>query len=149
MYHTDLALKAVIEACDHVISQEDYDTLMAYYAEDVTLVAKPGMAVRGKENIRKALIAIVDYLQHRLVVTQEKMEVIGGGGNALMIMETWLDIPTADGTSQVIRRAAYVFQKQGERWLYMVDNPYGTGLLDDQMPTPWLKCSSPNTPMEK
>ena len=38
MHHTDLALKAVIEACDRAISQEDYDTLMAYYAEDAALV---------------------------------------------------------------------------------------------------------------
>lgn len=88
MHHTDLALKAVIEACDRAISQEDYDTLMAYYAEDAALVVKPGMVVRGKENIRKAFIAIADYFQHRLVVTQGKMEVIEGGGNALVIMET-------------------------------------------------------------
>ncbi|VFT75009.1 Yybh protein [Klebsiella aerogenes] len=49
MHHTDLALKAVIEACDRAISQEDYDTLMAYYAEDAALVVKPGMVVRGKK----------------------------------------------------------------------------------------------------
>ena len=101
MRHPDLALKAVIEACDRAISQEDYDTLMSYYAEDAALVVKPGMVVRGKENIRKAFIAIADYFQHRLVVTQGKMEVIEGGGNALVIMETRLDIPTADGISQV------------------------------------------------
>ena len=94
MHHTDLALKAVIEACDRAISQEDYDTLMAYYAEDAALVVKPGMVVRGKENIRKAFIAIADYFQHRLVVTQGKMEVIEGDGNALVIMETRLNIPT-------------------------------------------------------
>ena len=94
MHHPDLALKAVIEACDRAISQEDYDTLMSYYAEDAAVV-------RGKENIRKAFIAIADYFQHRLVVTQGKMEVIEGGGNALVIMETRLDIPTADGISQV------------------------------------------------
>ena len=127
----DPALKAVIEACDRAISQEDYDTLMSYYAEDAALVVKPGMVVRGKENIRKAFIAIADYFQHRLVVTQGKMEVIEGGGNALVIMETRLDIPTADGISQVTRRATYVFQKQGERWLCTVDNSYGTDLLDD------------------
>ncbi|MCB3509545.1 DUF4440 domain-containing protein [Klebsiella variicola] len=131
MHHTDLALKAVIEACDRAISQEDYDTLMAYYAEDAALVVKPGMVVRGKENIRKAFIAIADYFQHRLVVTQGKMEVIEGGGNALVIMETRLDIPTSDGISKVTRRATYVFQKQGERWLCTVDNSYGTDLLDD------------------
>ena len=85
MHHIDLTLKAVIEACDRAISQEDYDTLMSYYAEDA----------------------------------------------ALVIMETRLDIPTADGISQVTRRATYVFQKQGERWLCTVDNSYGTDLLDD------------------
>ena len=131
MHHIDLTLKAVIEACDRAISQEDYDTLMGYYAEDAALVVKPGMVVRGKENIRKAFIAIADYFQHRLVVTQGKMEIIEGGGNALVIMETRLDIPTAEaGITQVTRRATYVFRQQGERWLCTVDNSYGTDLLD-------------------
>ena len=124
-------LKAAIEACDRAISQEDYATLMEYYAEDAALVVKPGMVVRGKENIRNAFIAIADYFQHRLVVTQGKMEIIEGGGNALVIMETRLDIPTAEaGITQVTRRATYVFRQQGERWLCTVDNSYGTDLLD-------------------
>lgn len=124
-------LKAAIEACDRAISQEDYATLMAYYAEDAVLVVKPGMVVRGKENIRKAFVAIADYFQHRLVVTQGKMEIIEGAGNALVIMETRLDIPTAEGGStQVTRRATYVFQLQNDLWLCSVDNSYGTDLLD-------------------
>ncbi|NWK89845.1 YybH family protein [Raoultella terrigena] len=124
-------LKAAIEACDRAISQEDYATLMAYYAEDAVLVVKPGMVVRGKENIRKAFVAIADYFQHRLVVTQGKMEIIEGAGNALVIMETRLDIPIAEGGStQVTRRATYVFQLQNDRWLCSVDNSYGTDLLD-------------------
>lgn len=124
-------LKAAIEACDQAISQEDYATLMSYYAEDAVLVVKPGMVVRGKENIRKAFVAIADYFQHRLVVTQGKMEIIEGAGNALVIMETRLDIPTAEGGStQVTRRATYVFQLQNDRWLCSVDNSYGTDLLD-------------------
>lgn len=131
MHNPNPQLKAVIEACDRAISQEDYDSLMEYYAEDAALVVKPGMVVRGKENIRKAFIAIADYFQHRLVVTQGKMEIIEGGGNALVIMETRLDIPTAEGgITQVTRRATYVFHQQGERWLCTVDNSYGTDLLD-------------------
>lgn len=118
------SLKAVIEACDRAISQEDY-------ADDATLVVKPGMVVSGKENIRKAFIAIADYFQHRLVVTQGRMEIIEGGDNALVIMETRLDIPLAEGgTSQVTRRATYVFRQQEGRWLCTVDNSYGTDLLD-------------------
>ncbi len=126
------SLKAVIEACDRAISQEDYATLMEYYADDATLVVKPGMIVSGKENIRKAFIAIADYFQHRLVVTQGRMEVIEGGDNALVIMETRLDIPLAEGGStQVTRRATYVFQKLEGRWRCTVDNSYGTDLLDN------------------
>lgn len=125
------SLRAVIEACDRAISQEDYATLMEYYADDATLVVKPGMVVSGKENIRKAFIAITDYFQHRLVVTQGRMEIIEGGDNALVIMETRLDIPLAEGgTTQVTRRATYVFRQQEGRWLCTVDNSYGTDLLD-------------------
>ena len=125
------SLKAVIDACDRAISQEDYATLMEYYADDATLVVKPGMVVSGKESIRKAFIAIADYFQHRLVVTQGRMEIIEGGDNALVIMETRLDIPLAEGgTSQVTRRATYVFRQQEGRWLCTVDNSYGTDLLD-------------------
>lgn len=130
MHNPNPQLKAVIEACDRAISQEDYATLMEYYAEDAALVVKPGMVVRGKENIRNAFIAIADYFQHRLVVTQGKMEIIEGGDNALVIMETRLDIPTEAGITQVTRRATYVFRQQGERWLCTVDNSYGTDLLD-------------------
>ena len=126
------SLKAVIEACDRAISQEDYATLMEYYADDATLVVKPGMVVSGKENIHKAFIAIADYFQHRLVVTQGRMEIIEGGDNALVIMETRLDIQLAEGGStQVTRRATYVFQKFAGRWLCTVDNSYGTDLLDN------------------
>ena len=107
MHNPNPQLKAAIEACDRAISQEDYATLMEYYAEDAALVVKPGMVVRGK------------------------MEIIEGGGNALVIMETRLDIPTAEaGITQVTRRATYVFRQQGERWLCTVDNSYGTDLLD-------------------
>ena len=109
MHNPNPQLKAAIEACDRAISQEDYATLMEYYAEDAALVVKPGMVARGKENIRNAFIAIADYFQHRLVVTQGKMEIIEGGGNALVIMETRLDIPTEAGITQVTRRAPMSF----------------------------------------
>ena len=130
MHNPNPQLKAPIEACDRATCQEDYATLMEYYAEDAALVVKPGMVVRGKENIRNAFIAIADYFQHRLVVTQGKMEIIEGGDNALVIMETRLVIPTEAGITQVTRRATYVFRQQGERWLCTVDNSYGTDLLD-------------------
>ena len=49
---------------------------MEYYADDAAAGrASQAWIVRGKENIRNAFIAIADYFQHRLVVTQGKMEI--------------------------------------------------------------------------
>ena len=41
MHNPNPQLKAAIEACDRAISQEDYATLMEYYADDAALVVKP------------------------------------------------------------------------------------------------------------
>ena len=60
---------------------------MEYYADDASLVVKPGMTVKGKDNIRNAFIAISDYFQDQLIVEQGEMQVIEGGGNALVIMD--------------------------------------------------------------
>ena len=125
-------LRHIIEACDKAISAKDYDTLMTYYAEDAALVVKPGMIARGKENIRKAFIAIADFFQGTLVVEQGEMQVIEGADNALVIMETLLRYPDGQGgTVETTRRATYVFRAEPDgRWLCTVDNSYGTSLLD-------------------
>jgi uncharacterized protein (TIGR02246 family) len=127
-------LRHIIEACDKAISEKDYDTLMTYYAEDAALVVKPGMLARGKENIRKAFIAIADYFQGALQVEQGEMQVIEGAGNALVIMETRLRYPDGlGGMVETTRRATYVFRAESDgRWLCTVDNSYGTTLLDGE-----------------
>jgi len=128
---TSHPLRQIIEACDKAISTKDYDALMAYYAEDAALVVKPGMTVQGKDNIRKAFMAIADYFQGQLVVEQGDMQVIEGAGNALVIMETKLRFPDSDGNPvDITRRATYVFrQEDNGRWLCTIDNSYGTELL--------------------
>lgn len=125
-------IRRAINACDNAISKEDFESLMDFYAEDAALVVKPGLIVKGKDNIRKAFIAIAEHFHHKLVVTQGEMHIIEGAGNALVIMETLLDIPATDGTtSQIKRRATYVFRHEVDgQWLCTVDNSYGTDLLD-------------------
>lgn len=90
------------------------------------------MTVKGKENIRSAFIAIADYFQDQLVVEQGEMQVIEGGGNALVIMETILCFPDGQGgRTEISRRATYVFRQESDgRWLCTIDNSYGTSLLD-------------------
>lgn len=126
------SIRQIIEACDEAISTRNFDALMEHYAEDASLVVKPDTIVQGKDNIRKAFIAISDFFLDRLLVKQGAMQVIEGGGNALVIMETILCFPDGQGgTVETTRRATYVFRQESNgRWLCTVDNSYGTSLLD-------------------
>ncbi|MEQ9887478.1 YybH family protein [Pectobacterium zantedeschiae] len=125
-------IREIIEACDKAISERNFDALMNYYAEDAALVIKPGMVARGKDDIRKAFVAIADYFKNQLVVEQGNMQVIEGSGDALVIMETVLHYPDEQGSIVTItRRATYVFRKDAVgNWLCTIDNSYGTTLLD-------------------
>jgi uncharacterized protein (TIGR02246 family) len=123
-------VEQLIRAADAAITAEDFDTLMHFYADDATLVVKPGLYVTGRQNIRAAFVRIADYVQHSLVVGQGRMEVIEGGDTALVIMESTLDYVEAGEKKSVSRRATYVFRTDGDgRWLCTVDNSYGTALL--------------------
>lgn len=104
---------------------------MDFYADDATLVIKPGLSVTGKPRIRQAFLAIAEHFQHQLVVRQGRMELIPGGDTVLVIMESLLSYPENGGTTEVTRRATYVFREsQPGKWACVIDNSYGTGLLD-------------------
>ena len=124
-------IKQAIEAADKAITGEDFDALMEFYADEAILVIKPGLVAKGKEQIRKAFIAIAEHFGHNLVVKQGEMQVIRGGNTALVIMETILEtIDSAGVPSRITRRATYVFRKESDgKWLCVVDNSYGTDLL--------------------
>ena len=87
----------------------------------------------GTQDIHKELeAAISDYFQDQLIVEQGEMQVIEGGDNALVIMETVLRFPDGQGgITEMSRRATYVFRQESDgRWLCTIDNSYGTSLLD-------------------
>jgi uncharacterized protein (TIGR02246 family) len=124
-------LKEVIKKCDAAIKQEDFDTLMNYYSDDAILVVKPGMLAKGKEEIKKAFIAIAKYFNNSLQPTQGEMMILETGDTALIISQTLLDADKQDSEYSMDRRATYVFKKNehGE-WLCAIDNSYGTDLLN-------------------
>lgn len=110
---------------------EDFDALMDFYDAQATLVIRPGLEVSGKEKIRKAFVAIADYFNHSLRITQDRMTVIEGGDIALVLAEAVLETTGTDGVvTTITRRATYVFNKHDGEWLCVVDNSYGTDLLD-------------------
>ncbi|MED1470703.1 YybH family protein [Bacillus salipaludis] len=123
-------LKELIRKCDLAIKQEDFDTLINYYTDDAILVVKPDMIARGKEEIKKAFIAISKYFNNSLVPTQGEMIILEAGDTALVISQTLLDADKNESEFSMDRRATYVFRKnpKGE-WLCTIDNSYGTDLI--------------------
>lgn len=124
-------LKEVIKKCDLAIKQEDFDTLMNYYTDDAILVVKPGTIARGKEEIKKAFIAIAKYFNNSLVPTQGEMIILEAGDTALVISQTLLDADKNNHDYSMDRRATYVFRKNSQgNWLCAIDNSYGTELIN-------------------
>ncbi len=123
-------LKDLIKKCDLAIKNEDFDTLMHYYTDDAVLVVKPGMSVKGKEQIKKAFIAIAKYFNNSIVPTQGEMIILEAGDTALVISQTLLAADVKDAAYSMDRRATYVFKKSADKqWLCAIDNSYGTDLI--------------------
>ena len=124
-------LKILIEAADRAITAENFDAVAEFYADDATLVVRPGLTVSGKPAIRRAFEAIAAHFNHSLKVGQGDMVVLEGADTALALMESTLDWIDKDGAaSSVVRRATFVFRKSADgRWLCAIDNSYGTELI--------------------
>ncbi|RPK12370.1 YybH family protein [Priestia endophytica] len=126
-------LKEVIRECDTAIQNEDFDTLMNYYTDDAVLVVKQGMIAKGKEEIKKAFIAIAKYFNNSIVPSQGEMVILEAGDTALVLSQTFLDANKEDSKYPMERRATYVFRKSTEgRWLCAIDNSYGTDLIPSE-----------------
>lgn len=124
-------LRSAIEAADLAINREDFDALMDFYADDATLVVMPGKQATGKAELRKAFVAIAEHFNHTLAVSQGELIVVEGGDTALVLADTRVKATMKSGESYVAeRKATYVFKRApGGRWLCVVDNSYGTDLL--------------------
>ncbi|WP_315707516.1 YybH family protein [Brenneria uluponensis] len=127
----DHPVKKLIQHADIAITAEDFDTLMTFYSDDAVLIIKPELQAVGKQQIKKAFIAIAEYFNHSIEVSQGDMMVIESGDTALVIMETMLKTQDIHGIqNDITRKATYVFRKyDDEKWLCVIDNSYGTDLL--------------------
>lgn len=125
-------LKELIKKADLAIKNEDFDTLMNYYTDDAILVVKPGTIAKGKDEIKKAFIAIAKYFNNSIVPTQGEMIILEAGETALVLSHTFLEADKkSDSEYSMDRRATYVYKKnsQGD-WLCAIDNSYGTELIN-------------------
>lgn len=121
----------LIHQADLAIKEERFDDLMGFYSDDAILVVKPGLEVQGKENIKKAFIKIAEYFQNSVVPTQGKMMMLETHDTVLVLSQTLLDSVNKDESDYSMdRRATYVYRLIDDKWLCVIDNSYGTTLLD-------------------
>lgn len=121
----------LINQADQAIKEERFDDLVEFYSNDAVLVVRPGLEVQGKENIKKAFIKIAAYFQNSVVPTQGKMVMLETNDTVLVLSQTLLDSSNKDESQYSMdRRATYVYRLIDGRWLCVIDNSYGTALLD-------------------
>lgn len=121
----------LIHQADLAIKEERFDDLMDFYSDDALLVVKPGLEVHGKKDIKEAFIKIAAYFKNSIVPTQGKMLMLEAGDTVLVLSQTLLDADNKDESLYTMeRRATYVYRKINNQWLCVIDNSYGTTLLD-------------------
>ena len=124
-------IKSLISQADKAIKEERFDDLMEFYTDDAVLVVKPGMEVHGKEAIKRAFIKIAEYFKNSIVPTQGNMLMLETGDTVLVLSQTLLDTENKETSDYSMdRRATYVYRKINGKWLCVIDNSYGTTLLD-------------------
>ena len=125
-------IKELIKQADLAIKNEDFDHLMDFYSDDAILVVRPGKIARGKKEIKEAFIKIAKYFDNSIVPTQGKMKFLEAGDTVLVISQTLLDANNAQESEYSMeRRATYVYRLIDGKWLCVIDNSYGTTILDE------------------
>nr|WP_207780293.1 AAA family ATPase [Pokkaliibacter plantistimulans] len=126
----------LVTRADRAISNEDFSSLLTFYAEDAALVLTDSLTVRGRHAIAEAFVAVARHFNHSLQVTQGPMKVIEGAGTALVLAQTQLRYLDSQGqVKRETREATYVFRfDTTDGWLCVVDNSYGTALLHPPSP---------------
>jgi len=124
-------IRDLIAQADKSIKEERFDDLMEFYTDDAVLIVKPGEEIHVKEAIKKAHISISKYFNNSIVPSQGKMVLIHAGDVILVILETFLTAKKKfDNEYSMERRATYIYKNINGKWLCLIDNSYGTDLLD-------------------
>ncbi|MDB5848522.1 MAG: hypothetical protein JWP29_2274 [Rhodoferax sp.] len=106
----------------------DIDAAVAFFEPEATLIAQPGMPLKGPEAIRGFFETYVGW---RPVFEVSARDIITTGDLALHMSAWTLQGTGADGQAFTLSgRTTDVFRRQpAGHWLVMIDNPWGTALL--------------------
>jgi len=117
-----------VQALFRAINDQDIETLLGLYEPGAIMVAQPGHVASGTAALREALNG---YLALKPTLTLEKNELITGSDLALSLAKWMLKGTGPDGASlQMEGTATDILRKQADgSWLFVIDNPWGGGIL--------------------
>jgi uncharacterized protein (TIGR02246 family) len=121
-------LEETIQGFFEAFNRGDLDALVGLYESKATMVPQPGRMAEGHAAIREALSG---FLAMKPSLTLHKRSLVIADNIALLIVQATLDGKGPDGapvrfehtSSDVLRRQA------DGRWLFVIDNPWGAGIL--------------------
>ena len=124
-------IRELIGQADAAIREGRFDDLAEFYTDDAVLVVRPGMEAHGKDEIKRAFMAIARCFNGSVSPRQGNMVILEAGDTVLVLSQTFVDADRKpDSEYPGERRATYVYRNVNGRWLCAVDNSYGTTLLE-------------------
>ena len=118
----------VLHAFFRAFNQGDIEAILAFYEPQGVLVAPPGQVNEGHAALRESLSK---FLAMKPTLILEKHSMVKAGDLALSLVKWTLNGTGADGKpARMQGTSSDVMRKQPDgRWLYVIDNPWGAGIL--------------------
>ena len=95
-------IRKLIGQADDAIREQRYDDLMEFYTDDAVLVVRPGKEAHGKDEIKRAFMAIAGYFNGYVSPRQGNMVMLEAGDTVLGTLPVGL-------ASEVCARGARFF----------------------------------------
>ena len=118
----------LLQAFFRAFNQGELDAIMAMYEPQSCMVAESGHLAEGRAAVREAFIGA---LAMKSTLTPEKHKIVTANDLALSVIKWSLQGTAPDG--RPVRKegiSSDVMRKQPDgRWLFVIDNPWGTGIL--------------------
>lgn len=109
-------------------NQGNIESILAFYEPKAAFVPQPGQVVEGTAALRAA---INGFLYMKPTLTMGKYQAIVAGDIALSFVAWTLKGTGPDGKPvQMEGTGTDVLRRQADgRWLFLIDNPWGVGIL--------------------
>jgi len=111
------------------MNAQDLESAMALFEPGASFVMKPGVVVQGADGVRQALEGFMALKPALAIDAQQVVQ----AGDVAQYCARW-SINGIDVTGAAVQlggRSSSILRRQPDgRWLFLVDNPWGTNIVE-------------------